>query len=46
MVLVRLRGMSFAEKAKRVVTVFEEYGGGLERSFVVVANGGVRFRDA
>jgi len=44
-VLVRLRGMPFADKARRVIEVFEEHGERLHHVFVVVANSGVRIRE-
>lgn len=42
-VLVRLRGMPFAERARRVVALFEERSD-LVGSFSVLSNGGVRVR--
>ncbi len=43
-VLVRLRGLPFAERAARVVAVFEEHGEALRGAFTVIANKGVRVR--
>ena len=44
-VLVRLRGLSFVEKARRVVELFQDEGHDLRLRFTVISNAGVRLRD-